>query len=219
MTKTKLNLLKTALASINIDLNKEANLTKSLTYVNYKAASDEKITGKIKINNLSEQQKEELYEVFKESYIKSTGQAWSKDLFFSRAYDWTLYGTVGGPETGVVAIREQFGGLNKLVAIAGNVRGILAGINALKVDKASDPIWGAVSPEMIPMVQRFGFNVADRAQLDQIIGKLPGHLRSQIGEVDSDGSFKMNIAEVGETTKKFIYNDIYEKLFALKNQG
>lgn len=219
MTKTKLNLLKIALASINIDLNKEANLTKSLTYINYKAASDEKITGKIKLDNLSEQQKEELYEVFKESYIKSTGQAWSKDLFFSRAYDWTLYGIVGGPATGVVAIREQFGGLNKLVAIAGNVRGILAGIKAVKEDKSNAPIWGAVSPEMIPMVERFGFKAADRAQLDQIIGKLPGYLRRQIGEVDSDGSFKMNIAEVGETTKKFIYNDSYEELFALKNQG
>ena len=219
MTKTKLNLLKIALASINIDLNKEANLTKSLTYISYKAASDEKITGKIKLDNLSEQQKEELYEVFKESYIKSTGQAWSKDLFFSRAYDWTLYGIVGGPATGVVAIREQLGGLNKLVAIAGNVRGILAGIKAVKEDKSNAPIWGAVSPEMIPMVERFGFKAADRAQLDQIIGKLPGYLRRQIGEVDSDGSFKMNIAEVGETTKKFIYNDSYEELFALKNQS
>ena len=212
-------ILKLSKALLSLGHIKEMSATRSLTTGNHKIASDEKITGKIKLDNLSEQQKEELYEVFKESYIKSTGQAWSKDLFFSRARGWTLYGIVGGPTTGVVAIREQFSGFNKLVAIAGNFRGILTGIKAVKEDKSDAPIWGAVSPEMIPMVKRLGFKVADRAQMDQIIENLPGDLSSQIGEVDSDGSFKMNIAEVGETTKKFIYNDIYEKRLALKSQG
>ena len=209
-------ILKLSKALLSLGHIKEMKVTRSLTTGNYKIASDEKISGKFKLESLNESQKEELYGVFEESYKKTTGQAWSSGLFFSRASSWTFYGIVGGLASGVVAIREQFGGLNKLVAIAGNPRGVLLGIKALKEDKSSDPIWGAISLEMIPMVERFGFKAATEEELKGIAKNLPNYIRREIGDINPDGSFKMNIAEVGETTKKFVYNDVYGDMFCQK---
>jgi hypothetical protein len=177
-------------------------------------ASIAEISGKFKLNKLNDSQKKLLYEVFKSSYKESTGKAWTEDLFLSRADNWTFYGKIGEKNTGVVAIREQLGGLNKLVAIAGSPRSVLSGIHLLKEDKIDSPIWGAVSKDMTDIVKRYGFEIATSEELNKIKESLPNYMKRQIGEVNpKDGSFKMNIAEVGETTKYYIYNDKYKDLF------
>lgn len=170
---------------------------------------------KFSIYDLTPDQKADLYEVFKTSYTQATGNAWSNSLFNRRATNWTFYGIIDGVRTGVVAIRPQRSGLNKLVAIAGHPRSALAGIKLLMADKQNEPIWGMISAELVPTAKRMGLLTAHdqaggpafmRAVLSMIPAEVFGD--SQI-ELLPDGGISVNVAEVGIVTKYLVFNKAY----------
>jgi hypothetical protein len=54
------------------------------------------------------------FDIFNQSYIKSTGKSWEKDKFVERAQNWTFFGDANG----YVAVRVQHGGMVKVVGVA-----------------------------------------------------------------------------------------------------
>ena len=149
-----------------------------------------------------------LYEIFKQSYLKSTGIAFSEDHFYNRASQWTFFGiqpsSENDPMSGFVAVRFQPSGLIKLTGVAGNPRGIFRGVDLLS--STGKPIWGAVSSDIANMASKKGFKIVPPFIL-KMLGqhgiKIPGM------EIDASGNLKADVAEVGKVDKQAIVNDQY----------
>ena len=152
---------------------------------------------------------DQLYNTFKKSYEDSTGTSWSRDKLFSRARDWKFF----GDETGFVAIRQQRSGMKKLVAVAGNPRSILKGLDELA--KEGGPIWGAVSEEMIPMAKRRGFIAPHQIPggtffIKMLMKAIPSYVFGGVEPVvGNDGSITLDYADVGSAKKYIIGNKEY----------
>ena len=156
-----------------------------------------------------------LYEIFKQSYLKSTGTAFSESHFYDRASKWTFFGippnSENDPTSGFVAVRFQPSGLIKLTGVAGNTRGILRGVDLL--NSKNQPVWGAVSSDIANMASKKGFKIVPPFVLKMLTQsgmKIPGM------EIDDAGNIKTDIAEIGKVDKKAIVNDQY--ISWLKNQ-
>lgn len=166
-----------------------------------------------KIQDLDPQAQSWLYNIFKESYMKSTGSAFTESQFFSRASGWTFFGVPpsmeNDPNAGFVAVRLQRSGLVKLTGIAGSdtMQGKLAifdGIRMLHEKKL--PIWGAVSADLAKAAGKMGFKVVPSSMFTHLSKagvKIPGM------EVDDQGNLKANIQGIGEVEKVAIVNDLY----------
>ena len=156
------------------------------------------------------------YDLFKQSYEKATGQAWTFDKFASRAHNWTFY----GDDKGFVAVRMQRSNMVKLVGLAGNTKSIIRGFNEMIADNSNKPIWGAVSLEIGNMVAKLDPNFR--------VLKLPGGMvgsmlfntiknviptmvfgGAKITGSNSDGSLTFKYPDVGETNKVLVGNKEY----------
>ncbi len=172
-----------------------------LEWLNENAASVQSFT-------LNDVNPEWIYNIFKTSYEKSTGQSWSYQTFLGRASNWTFYGlppqSDNDPNAGFVAVRIQNSGLIKLTGVAGNGRGILRGVDML--NSLNKPIWGAVSGDIAAMAAKKGFKIIPPFILKMLAAKgvkIPGM------EIDSAGNIKADIVELGTVDKKAIVNDQY----------
>jgi len=158
--------------------------------------------------NITPENSDWIYEIFKKSYEGSTGTAFSKPHFLNRASDWTFFGvppTSGDdPSSGFVAVRFQRSGLVKLTGVAGNPFSALRGFDLLS--SGNYPIWGAVSESIAKMAERKGFKILTPKELLLISSsgiKIPGM------EIDSSGKLIANIAEIGSVNKVPIVNQEY----------
>jgi hypothetical protein len=158
--------------------------------------------------NLRDTNPDWLYEIFKQSYMKSTGTAFSKENFISKASTWTFFGippsSENDPLAGFVAVRFQPSGLVKLTGVAGNPRGIFRGVDQL--NNINKPVWGAVSADIANMATKKGFKEVPPFVLKIFAQKgikIPGM------EIDDQGNIKADIAEIGVVNKKAIVNDLY----------
>lgn len=149
-----------------------------------------------------------LYDVFTSSYLKSTGDAFSKNLFISRASDWTFFGVSpisdNDTEAGFIAVRFQRSGLVKLTGVAGNPKSILKGVDLL--NSLDLPVWGAVSSSIAKMAEKKGFKIVPPEVLKSLAShgvQIPGM------EIDSSGNIKASIQEIGVVDKVAVVNDKY----------
>jgi len=149
---------------------------------------------------------DQAYEIFKQSYEKSTGAAWAKDKFLSLARNWKFY----GDDNGYVSVRPQRSGLYKLVGVAGSPKSILKGLHELLAENR--PIWGMVSADMVPMAKKVGFIQPPGYIIKAMMKLIPA---SVFGDaeftVNHDGSLTFNYSDVGDATKYFIANKLYFK--------
>ena len=156
------------------------------------------------------------YELFKGSYEKATGQAWTFEKFASRARNWTFY----GDEKGFVAVRFQKSNRIKLVGVAGSTKSIIRGFRELTSFNSDKPIWGAVSLEIGNMIAKLDSNYS--------VLKLPGGMvgsflfnaiktvipamsmgGAEITGSKPDGSIIFKYPDVGETNKVLVGNKEY----------
>jgi hypothetical protein len=155
-----------------------------------------------------------VYDVFYDTYKKSTGQAWDYDTFVSRAYNWTFYGippqVQNDAVAGFVAVRFQRSGLIKLTGMAGNGRSILAGLTMLNA--TGKPIWGAVSDEIARLAEKRGFMVAPPEVMKQVAPFIPDL------KVDDSGNVVANVRGIGDVSKKVIINSQYKDWLMSQNQ-
>lgn len=154
---------------------------------------------------------DKVYELFKNSYLKSTGKSWDYDKFMRRAKMYIFY----GDENGYVMVRPQRSGLYKLVGSAGNQFSIAKGLRELQNEKV--PIWGAVSKELLKPIKRLGFidlpgfvvvKLFELFDLSMVFG---GKVK-----VASDGAIIINYEDLGEAKKYYVANKEYYE-WLLKN--
>ena len=156
--------------------------------------------------NLDSTNQEDIYNIFKQSYEKSTGASWDVNKFNSRARNWVFF----GDETGFVAVRPQRSGLYKLVGVAGKLRGILKGMAELKSNNY--PVWGMVSSDMVGMAKKQGFKTPPKYLIKVLLKFIPKSIFGGVDfDVNSDGSITLKYADVGDAKKYFIANDEYFK--------
>lgn len=154
---------------------------------------------------------DQFYNVFKTSYEDQTGAAWSEDKLLSRARNWTFY----GDEQGFVAVRVQGSGMKKLVAVAGDPRSIVKGLNELQA--SGGPIWGAVSAPLATMAKKRGMVVPHLipggAFFIKVLAKTipPAVFGGHEPQVTKDGGLVFSYEDVGETTKYIVGNKEYFK--------
>ena len=149
--------------------------------------------------------KDEAYEVFRDSYQKATGNAWNKEKFFRRANQWRFYGS----SKGYIAVREQNSGMLKLTGIAGSLKEILKGLESLKQENV--PVWGAVSKEIKDMAIRSGFSIVPKQTVEKLINIVPKNVfgDAEIQEVYSDGAVDFLYKDIGLVKKYLIGNSLY----------
>lgn len=157
-----------------------------------------------------------VYDIFKDSYEKATGQTWTFEKFVGRARNWTFY----GDEKGFVTVRFQRSNRVKLVGVAGNTKSILRGFREMNTDNANKPIWGAVSADIANMIVRIDPSYR--------VLKLPGGMigsvlfnaikaviptmsmgGAEIVGSKPDGSITFKYPDVGETDKVLVGNQEY----------
>lgn len=145
------------------------------------------------------------YEIFKSSYDKSTGTAWSKEKFKHKASSWKFY----GDDSGYVAIRPQRSGLMKLNGVAGNPRGIVKGLRDLLAE--DHPTWGMISFDMLSMAHKIGFITPPAFVIKILIKSIPSSVFGAPFDINDDGSITLHYSDVGSATKYFIANKKYYK--------
>lgn len=154
--------------------------------------------------NLSPDEQKHLYDLYKNSYDKSVGNAWDSQKFFDRAENWIFF----GDKTGYVAARPQESGMYKLAVIGGNPRGILKGIQELS--SLNKPTWGMVSKDILPMMKKLGFKTPNILVIKTLLKIIPKNVFGQTDyKVNSDGSITLNYEDTGSATKYFVGNQQY----------
>ncbi len=158
---------------------------------------------------ISELDRDRVFEIFTDSYMGTTGKAWDRKKFDARAANWTFY----GDDNGFVAFREQASGMRKLVAVAGETSGVVKGLKQL-VDE-NKPTWGAVSEKLARASKKFGF-IAPHTYMGggliikSIISAVPSSVFGGVTpKVSSDGGITLDYDDVGTTNKYFIGNKPY----------
>jgi hypothetical protein len=154
------------------------------------------------------------YDIFNQSYIKSTGKSWDKDKFVERARNWTFY----GDENGYVAVRVQNSGMVKLVGVAGSPKSIYKGIQEVKNKYSNMPLWGMVSKEIANQSEKMGFKVlrlkndiSAKIFLKLIKTIIPSSVfgGAKINGINSDGTIGFEYSDVGEANKVLVGNEMY----------
>jgi GNAT superfamily N-acetyltransferase len=158
-------------------------------------------------NDLSYEEQENMYNVFRDSYIKATGSAWDRNKFERRAQNWEFYGT----NTGFVAVRPQRGGLYKLVGVGGEKISIMKGMHELL--SRGVPIWGVVTDKIAGILKsKFSFKTPSKIMTKILLKMIPSSAYGNVPLiVNNDGSITLEYSDVGATKKFFIGNDAYFK--------
>ena len=173
---------------------------------------------KFMLYDLDDSEVDSLYSIFKESYEKTVGEARTKNTFLGRSRNWTFF---GHHESGVVALRKQRSGMWKLTAVAGSPRGVVGAIGLMKQQIGSEPIWGAVSADLVPIAERNGLIAPHNKRgfgwiMKLVLSKIPSSVfGGRDLQINSDGSMSIDVVEVGPVSKYFVANKPYfEELFS-----
>lgn len=103
-----------------------------------------------RMDNLSDSEKDTLYQNFYDSYVKATGSAWDKDDFNWKAGKWTFFGS----ENGGIALRKQNSGMWKLNASYGSTKEIYNGLKEMYNTIGNQPIWGAMTENIANLLEK-----------------------------------------------------------------
>jgi hypothetical protein len=163
------------------------------------------------LRSLSPEQQHELYQVFADSYRRSTGAAWDEGTFFHRAENWEFYGTPpgAGDQVGFVAVRPQRSRLIKLTGVAGSPHAVARGFQKFLAENGTKPIWGVVSADIGQRLLKVGFIQPPADLIRDIIAEVP-FLKQQLSGIDDAGFMTVNVAGgVGNVSKQFYANRAY----------
>ena len=147
------------------------------------------------------------YKLYKDSYLKSTGKAWSKSKFLRRASNWTFFGS----ENGYIAVRKQYSGFVKIVVVAGKPLAIAKGLKELLSKKW--PTWTMATKDLTSSLNMHGMKKPPAILLKIMLPKIMsyGVFGDQNYKILKDGGVKFSTSDVGESVKYFVGSKEYFK--------
>ena len=159
-------------------------------------------------SDLSDDEKEKVYDIFKTSYENSTGTSWDSNKFSSRANGWTFF---GDKSSGFVVLRKQNSGMNKLTGVAGDLKAISMGIS--DINALNEPVWGMADKRISSILtKKFNYYTPPAFILKLMMKKIPSSVFGDAQyEVNNDGSVTFKYSDVGDATKYFFANKQYYK--------
>ena len=157
-------------------------------------------------SDLSDDEKEKVYDIFKTSYENSTGTSWDSNKFSSRANGWTFF---GDKSSGFVVLRKQNSGMNKLTGVAGDLKAISMGIS--DINALNEPVWGMADKRISSILtKKFNYYTPPAFILKLMMKKIPSSVFGDAQyEVNNDGSVTFKYSDVGDATKYFFANKQY----------
>lgn len=160
-----------------------------------------------KLNSLSDEDADKLFQGFHDAYTKSVGASWDRDTFDSRAWDWTFFGSVDGG----VALRHQRSGLWKLNASYGQPMKVMRGLQEMLSSIGSQPIWGAMTEDICKMLEKAtkgDFKRPPKLMMKLLFPYLKKSMGVNSGVVTSNGGVIID-TPAGKMEKLFIANKAY----------
>lgn len=159
-------------------------------------------------SDLSDDEKEKVYDIFKTSYENSTGTSWDSAKFSSRANGWTFF---GDRSSGFVVLRKQNSGMNKLTGVAGDLKSISLGIS--DINALNEPVWGMADKRITGILtKKFNYYTPPAFILKLMMKKIPSSVFGDAEyEVNNDGSVTFKYSDIGDATKYFFANKQYYK--------
>lgn len=158
-----------------------------------------------KYNNLTDEEKKYIFNLFKDSYLKSVGTHWSEEKFINKTKDWLF---LGDKINGFIAVKEK-NGIYKLIISAGSLSSIIEGINELI--SFNKPIWGLTNDKLKNfLVRKFNFISPNKEEINKIQNLLKNVLLSNKDFIiNDDGTLTFNYDDVGISHKFLIGNDLF----------
>ena len=171
----------------------------------FKSSLNESFT----LDSLDDDGLDRLVSAFQNSYEAQTGSSWNEDKLISRAKNWTFY----GDENGYLAVRHQASGMKKMVAVAGDPKSIVKGMNELQAE--GGPIWGAVSGPLAAMAKKRGMIVphlmpGGALMIKMLAKAIPSSVFGGVTpKVNDNGGIVLDYDDTGSATKFFVGNKEY----------
>lgn len=156
-------------------------------------------------NNLSEDEKEHIYDMFRDSYVRATGNSWVKNKFYSKANDFLFF---GNKNEGFITVRPNPDGTLKLTTSAGNIKNIFDGVSELI--STNKPIWGLMSSKMsMVLSKKYGFIIPPKEVSGFLIKAVVDPNSSY--NLNDDGTITFNYTDIKSSSKSFIANEKFYK--------
>lgn len=156
-------------------------------------------------NNLPNDEKDKIYNVFKSSYEKSTGRSWDQNKFNNKASGWQFF----GDDEGFITVRKQNSGMYKLTGAAGSLKSIMRGIDEL--NNLNTPVWGLMTEKMAKILKnKYGYIMPPAFLSKYIFGIISKTILSD-ADINPNGSITLKYSDVGDSTKYFVANKLYYK--------
>lgn len=168
-----------------------------------------------RLSDKTDDEKDCVYQIFKDTYEKSVGHSYDRSWFDSHAYGWTFYGDepdendVTKP-VGGIAVRKQRSGLHCLAGSFGPFKSVMHGFIDMKNDIGNDPIWGVVNPDIKNMLIRGskGDYVDVPGPIIKALEPVIRHLKRGVKHVGLNGVITFSLPW-GDIDKVYICNKAY----------
>ena len=166
-----------------------------------------------KYDELTSDEQDHIYNIFKASYEKSTSVSWDKNKFDNKANGWLFF---GDKENGFITVRKQNSGIYKLTGAAGTLMSIGSGLS--EIINMNVPIWGMMDDKLANMLsKKYGFIRPAKWLTKMLIKLIPSSIFGNTNfDINDDGSITLHYSDVGDAKKYFVANKEYYK-FLLNN--
>lgn len=164
--------------------------------------------------DLDDEKQDELYRVFYDTYTASTGGAFSRNEFDSRASNWTFFGTPPNDEgkpVGGICLRLQNGGMAKVTGSFGDIHAVANAIREMESEIGDMKIWSAVPEKLAKAFCHFDkeFLIPPK-EIVKILAPMIAKRGTVLGflGVNPDGSLKFDTPS-GQMDKVYVCNRNY----------
>jgi hypothetical protein len=156
-------------------------------------------------DSLTDEEKKYIFNLFKDSYLKSVGTYWSEEKFIKKTKDWLFF---GDKINGFIAAKEN-NGIFKLIISAGSLGSVINGINELL--SLNKPVWGLSNDKLKNfLVKKFNFISPNKEEILKMKKLFSDEfLANKDYIINDDGTFTFNYDDVGVSNKYFVANDLF----------
>lgn len=165
---------------------------------------------------LSDEEQDRLYDVFRDTYTRVVGAAFSRPDFDWRAAGWTFYGEPpddSNPQArvgGISVRRQQSNNMYRLTSSFGHPMAVLKGFAEFTARHGRDPSWGAVTPDIARMIAKRdkSWRTIPGPVLKAMESGLNRIMNGEVRSVGINGVMKVD-TPAGAMDKLFIANKAY----------